>query len=91
MSGGKVKFPTLTSLIRSPPPINFYHFSHNVFEICNSNLEPCLVCHLAKQTRIPFSTSSIFSISPFALLDVGIWAGLHTTSLNGVLYFFTIV
>lgn len=65
--------------------------SKNVSEICNSDLEECLVCPLAKQTRIPFPTSQISSTAPFALLHVDIWGGYHTTSINGEHYFLTIV
>jgi hypothetical protein len=65
--------------------------SNNVSKICNSDLEECLVCPLAKQTRIPFPTSQISSTGPFALLHVDIWGGYHTTSINGARYFLTIV
>ena len=34
--------------------------SNNVSDICSFDLEQCLVCPLAKQTRIPFLTWSNF-------------------------------
>lgn len=37
--------------------------SNNIPEICSSNLEPCLICPLAKQTRAPFPASSISSLN----------------------------
>jgi hypothetical protein len=67
------------------------YLSNNVSEICSSNSEQCLVCPLAKQTRIPFPTSHISSIAPFALIHVDIWGGYRTSSINGAHYFLTIV
>ena len=51
----------------------------------------CPVCPLAKQTRKPFSLSSISSELPFELIHVDIWGGYHEPTYTGAKYFLTIV
>ena len=51
----------------------------------------CHVCALAKQTRLPFSISSISSIKPFELIHCDIWGPYKIPSLSGAKYFLTIV
>jgi len=53
--------------------------------------DKCLICPLAKQTRLPFSSSSITSTSPFDLIHVDIWGGYKVASISGAKYFLTIV
>jgi transposase InsO family protein len=65
--------------------------SNNVSDICSSDSEQCLVCPLAKQTRIPFPTSQISSTASFELIHIDIWGGYRTPSINGACYFLTIV
>jgi len=48
---------------------NFLHFPFKQ----NHN---CTVCALARQTRLPFSTSSISSVKPFELIHCDIWGPL---------------
>jgi hypothetical protein len=50
-----------------------------------------LIYPLAKQTRLPFSSSSITTISPFDLIHVDIWGGYKVPSILGAKYFLTIV
>ena len=51
----------------------------------------CDVCALAKQRRLPFSTSSISSVRPFELIHCDIWGPYRIASLSGAKYFLTIV
>ncbi|XP_022871982.1 uncharacterized protein LOC111391071 [Olea europaea var. sylvestris] len=51
----------------------------------------CDPCHRAKQTRKPFSTSSIKTIESFELIHCDVWRPSHTTSLSGANYFLSIV
>ena len=63
---------------------NFLHFPFKQ----NHN---CTVCALARQTRLPFSTSSISSVKPFELIHCDIWGPFKVPSLSGAKYFLTIV
>lgn len=57
-------------------------------------LEPnnnCDVCALARQTRLPFSTSSTSSVKPFELIHCDIWGPFKVPSLSGAKYFLTVV
>ncbi|KAH7692774.1 RNA-directed DNA polymerase protein [Dioscorea alata] len=51
----------------------------------------CDVCALAKQSRLPFSVSSISSVQPFELIHCDIWGPYKIASLSGAKYFLTIV
>ena len=51
----------------------------------------CTVCALAKQIRLPFTTSSISSDKPFELIHCDIWGPFKVPSLSGAKYFLTIV
>lgn len=48
-------------------------------------------CHTAKQTRFPFSKSTISTTAPFDLLHVGIQGPYNMISLTGARFFLTIV
>jgi len=63
---------------------NFLHFPFKQ----NNN---CIVCALARQTRLPFSTSSISSVKAFELIHCDIWGPFEVPSLSGAKYFLTIV
>ncbi|CAL8150570.1 unnamed protein product [Prunus armeniaca] len=52
---------------------------------------PCDVCALAKQCRLPFSASSISSVRPFELIHCDIWGPYKIPSFSGAKYFLTIV
>lgn len=56
---------------------------------CDAN--NCLVCPLAKQTRLPFSLSKISSKSPFEMLHIDIWGAYHIASISRARDFLTIV
>ena len=57
----------------------------------NKNLSTCSVCPLAKQKRLPFTSSTHVSVPNFDLIHVDIWGPYSTPSLNGSRYFLTIV
>ena len=72
--------PALSSLL--PIPI-----SENLIPIHNH----CSICLKAKQTRLPFSLSTIKSHSPFNLLHCDIWGPRKTPTHFGKRFFLTIV
>ena len=51
----------------------------------------CDICPLAKQTRLSFSNSTIFSIAPFDLIHCDIWGPHRINSYFDAKYFLTIV
>ncbi|CAL2237480.1 unnamed protein product [Prunus armeniaca] len=51
----------------------------------------CDVCPLAKQTRLPFTHSSIESTTPFDLIHCDIWGPHKIPTHSGARYFLTIV
>jgi len=55
------------------------------------SINDCSICPLAKQTRKPFSTSSINTKSCFELIHVDILGGYHVSTLQRAKYFLTIV
>ena len=59
------------------------------FSIQSNNT--CPICPLAKQHRLPFSTSEISSKKPFDLIHCDIWGRYKYSSLSGAHYFLTIV
>jgi transposase InsO family protein len=61
--------------------LNFPFQSNNV----------CDVCALAKQSRLPFSVSSISYVRPFELIHCDIWGPYKIASFSGAKYFLTIV
>ncbi|CAA3022790.1 uncharacterized protein LOC111406837 [Olea europaea subsp. europaea] len=65
--------------------------SKSILEISFDNKHVCEVCPLAKQTRLPFPSSSISSFAPFDLLHSDIWGPNKINSLSGAKYFLTIV
>ncbi|KAL0350510.1 UNVERIFIED_CONTAM: Retrovirus-related Pol polyprotein from transposon RE2 [Sesamum radiatum] len=51
----------------------------------------CMICPLAKQSRLPFSTCAIQSKRVFELIHVDLWGPYRTQTYNGCNYFLTIV
>lgn len=64
------------------PHLDLKHFKNNVI---------CTVCPQAKQTRLPFSSSTIKSSSPFQLLHLDVWGPYSHKTHNNCSYFLTIV
>ncbi|KAL2241477.1 UNVERIFIED_CONTAM: Retrovirus-related Pol polyprotein from transposon TNT 1-94 [Sesamum indicum] len=52
---------------------------------------PCEICPLAKMHQLPFTSSSIHSSSPFALVHADIWGPYKEPTNSGCHYFLTIV
>lgn len=73
----------------SPSCLSFIakHFLN--FSIQHNNA--CHICPLAKQSRLPFNTSSISSTRPFEMIHCDIWGRYRHPSLSGAFYFLTIV
>ena len=59
------------------------------FSVKSNNV--CHICPLAKQCRLPFSSSVISSIKPFELIHCDIWGRYRHPSISGAYYFLTIV
>jgi len=53
--------------------------------------DKCLICPLAKQTRLSFSSSSIITTSSFDLIHVDIWGGYKIPSISGAKYFLMMI
>ena len=49
------------------------------------------ICPLSKQHRLPFSPSTMHSISPFELLHIDLWGPYRHNFLSGVRFMVTIV
>ncbi|CAN0924366.1 Retrovirus-related Pol polyprotein from transposon RE2 [Linum grandiflorum] len=65
-------------------------FIRDSIDSCNK-VDHCDVCVRAKQTRLPFQSSSIKTNDCFELLHCDIWGPYQTPSLTGARYFLTIV
>ena len=53
--------------------------------------DPCYVCLLAKQCKLPFASSSSIAAKPFDLVHCDIWGPYRISSYNGCRYFLTVV
>lgn len=52
---------------------------------------PCDICPLARQHKLPFTTSSISAKFYFQLIHIDTWGPYNTSTYNGFKYFLTIV
>lgn len=57
---------------------------------CNNN-EPCMVCPLAKQKKLPFPASQHVVDCAFALIHIDIWGPFSIPTVDGYRFFLTIV
>lgn len=78
---GHPSMPVIKSL-ESVLPMNFTGSSTTV---------PCHICHLAKQKRIPFVSSSVKSLHAFDLIHCDIWGPYHVPTYNNQRFFLTLV
>lgn len=69
--------------------LNF--IAKNFLNISINSNNACHICHLAKQSRLPFGISSISSEKPFDLIHCDVWGRYKHPSLSGAHYFLTIV
>ncbi|XP_075078430.1 uncharacterized protein LOC107791162 [Nicotiana tabacum] len=60
-------------------------------ELSSKQSFTCLICPLARQTRLPFHDSSIQSTHSFQLIHIDTWGPYSTPSHSGAKYFLTIV
>lgn len=51
----------------------------------------CTICPQARQTRLPFPSSTIKTTSPFKLIHVDVWGPYSSPTYDGCNYFLTIV
>ncbi|GAA0146465.1 transmembrane signal receptor [Lithospermum erythrorhizon] len=63
----------------------------NDSQISNASESPCLVCPIAKQSRLLFPSSTSFSAEVFHLIHLDLWGPYKTKTMSGVAYFLTIV
>ncbi|XP_061354958.1 uncharacterized protein LOC133299505 [Gastrolobium bilobum] len=61
------------------------------FVSCNKNGTVCDVCHLAKQRKLPYGSSTSNSSKVFELVHADIWGSFSVPYVNGDRYFLTIV
>jgi transposase InsO family protein len=61
------------------------------FSLIDKTDSVCNVCPLAKQRRLPFVRHNHLSSSPFDLLHVDIWGPYHVPTVEGFIYFLTLV
>ena len=57
----------------------------------NSSSQPCCVCPLVKQHRLPFVSANKFSESIFDFIHCDIWGSYETPSYQGHSFFLTLV
>ena len=63
-----------------------------LFPVSNNSIsQPCYVCPLAKQHRLPFVSANKFSESTFDLIHCDIWGPYKTPSYQGHRFFLTLV
>ncbi|KAJ9538691.1 hypothetical protein OSB04_031424 [Centaurea solstitialis] len=62
----------------------------NKHSLANNN-DPCMVCPLAKQKRLPFVSLNNMSKEAFDLIHCDVWGPFHTHSYQGHRFFLTIV
>jgi len=74
------------------PSSSRVHLLHDLVSYipCDSN-KFCTICPLAKQHRLPFAHSTSITCSSFDLIHVDIWGPFSTSSINGSIFFLTIV
>ncbi|KAL4347752.1 hypothetical protein GQ457_17G011290 [Hibiscus cannabinus] len=68
--------------------MNKMHFANFVDHACVQN---CTICPLAKQTRLPFPTSTSRSAVPFELIHIDLWGPYRVSTHSHHRYFLTIV
>ncbi|CAA7032723.1 unnamed protein product [Microthlaspi erraticum] len=51
----------------------------------------CAICHLAKQKHLPFASSNNISANAFDLVHIDTWGPFSVTTVEGYIYFLTIV
>ncbi|CAL2238881.1 unnamed protein product [Prunus armeniaca] len=73
----------------SPRVLPLFSFSNLKHTSCDT--DKCAICPLAKQTKLPFPSSSITTHSRFDLIHIDIWGGYKVASISGAKYFLTIV
>lgn len=70
---------------------NMRYISALSLSLASKQSFPCSICHIARQTRLPFPDSSISTSIPFQLIHVDTWGPYHTPTSSGSRYFLTIV
>ncbi|KAL2541658.1 Uncharacterized protein Adt_02636 [Abeliophyllum distichum] len=73
----------------SASPLQF--LAQNILDISFDFHDICDVCHLAKQSRLRFKVSQIYSNKAFDLIHCDIWRLHRIYSYSGARYFITIV
>jgi len=58
---------------------------------CSKFSFPCIICPMARQSKLPFPSSNISTTSVFELIHVDTWGPYKTPTHNGFRYFITIV
>ncbi|KZV36180.1 hypothetical protein F511_26362, partial [Dorcoceras hygrometricum] len=61
------------------------------FDSDNIEINPCHVCHLSKQKRLPFESHNKLVAQSFELLHIDIWGPFSQVYVDGYRFFLTIV
>jgi transposase InsO family protein len=73
----------------SPSRLRF--IAKKILNISIQSNNACIVCPLAKQSRLPFNPCLISSVKAFDIIHCDIWGRYKHPSLFGAYYFLTIV
>lgn len=80
----------MASKIGHCPPSVLTHIS-DLEPSIKSSFPICDVCHLAKQSRLPFPSSNSRADKILEFLHLDLWGPYHTPTLTNAHYFLTIV
>lgn len=75
----------------SPDRMHLISDAHVLKQMNKTNILPCLVCPLAKQTRSPFPSSSHTTTSCFEIIHCDLWGPHSIIAHDGSKFFLTIV
>lgn len=77
--------------IRTPSSSVMLHISSLQGKIVDTSQDFCMICPLAKQSRLKFPKSVIKSTGIFQLVHVDVWGPFKVPTYDRKLYFVTIV
>ncbi|XP_075083572.1 uncharacterized protein LOC142167307 [Nicotiana tabacum] len=73
------------------PLSNVKNISSVSISKCSKFSTPCVICPMARQPKLPFSSSSISTKKVFELIHVDTWGPYNSATYDGFKYFLTIV
>jgi len=73
------------------PFTKLHRLGLSINNIVGDSIKSCLICSKARQQRLPFPHSQIYSTHVFELVYIDLWGSYRTQTYNGYKYFLTIV